>query len=324
MPTDPNRFLSPAVATLAKRAAQQCSNPYCDKFTSGPTDAEDKSLITGEAAHIQGANPTSARHDPEMKPEQRRNITNGIWLCGFCAKLIDSDEQRYSVDVLYRWKREHEEKVRRSQNNAPGENERRLLLRMKFESESPAAMQLVLDEPEYWQYFALIELVRDRVRVNAEKRARLRSGLVFLGAQFIDLQKFHTWLIERTRELHRLFGFLVNVIETKLRPAVSLEPPDALAILDAAQLIGTVCDGLFAWDCGIAGAVFPAELGRYQEQMLKWTDGLFQQIAQLPEAMAKPLVEKISGTHNIQIVLALPENFERVSLEMMSLVADLV
>jgi hypothetical protein len=39
-----------------------------------------------------------------MSSENRKAITNGIWLCQNCAKLVDNDENRYTVDLLRRWK----------------------------------------------------------------------------------------------------------------------------------------------------------------------------------------------------------------------------
>src|SRR5665213_2557944 len=122
---DPNRFSAADIATLAKRAGQRCSSPWCDSITSGPSDAPDESVITGEAAHIRGANQTSARYDRTMTPEQRSVITNGIWLCRVCARLIDRDERRFPVEVLYRWKTDHEERIRRAQGGGTAEHERR-------------------------------------------------------------------------------------------------------------------------------------------------------------------------------------------------------
>ncbi len=107
MATAPD-FSKPTIEALAKRAAQTCSNPDCRKATSGPHTDDGKAVIVGEAAHIKGARPTSKRFDPDMTDEQRAKASNGIWLCGVCAKLIDSDEPRFPVDLLRRWKVEHE------------------------------------------------------------------------------------------------------------------------------------------------------------------------------------------------------------------------
>jgi hypothetical protein len=96
---------------LAKRAAQLCSNPNCLKKTSGPHSNPEKAVNKGEAAHIRGARPRSARYDPSMTDEQRSDITNGIWLCVSCASEIDKDEGRFDHQLLHIWKKIHEDKV---------------------------------------------------------------------------------------------------------------------------------------------------------------------------------------------------------------------
>ncbi len=94
--------------TLAQRAGHRCSNPSCQQSTSGPRTEEFLGVNIGVAAHIHAASPGGARYDELMLPEQRRDIRNGIWLCQNCAKLIDNDERRYTVEVVYRWKMEAE------------------------------------------------------------------------------------------------------------------------------------------------------------------------------------------------------------------------
>lgn len=47
-----DHFKQAVVTTLAKRAANICSNPDCRTVTSGPTDAPMGSINIGEAAHI--------------------------------------------------------------------------------------------------------------------------------------------------------------------------------------------------------------------------------------------------------------------------------
>jgi len=103
-------FLESTKKTLAKRAGQVCSNPDCRRPTSGPHSDESKAVNLGEAAHIRAArNKPQARYDPNMTDEERRDITNGIWLCNVCAKKIDLDEEKYTVKLLNKWKKEHED-----------------------------------------------------------------------------------------------------------------------------------------------------------------------------------------------------------------------
>jgi hypothetical protein len=90
--------------TLAKRVALQCSNPKCRVTTSGPHASSARSINIGVASHITAAAPGGPRYDAALSTEERISIDNAIWLCQSCAKLIDSDSQRYSVRILKFWK----------------------------------------------------------------------------------------------------------------------------------------------------------------------------------------------------------------------------
>lgn len=94
--------------TLAKRVGCRCSNPQCTCPTSGPHTEVNKSVNLGVAAHITAAKKGGPRYNPLLTPKQRKSIENGIWLCQTCAKLIDSDEARFPVELLNEWKTEAE------------------------------------------------------------------------------------------------------------------------------------------------------------------------------------------------------------------------
>lgn len=97
--------------TLARRVGFLCSNPNCQKPTSGPQIVPDKALSIGVAAHITAASSGGPRFDPFLTSEKRSSIRNGIWLCQNCAKLIDSDETRYTMELLLEWKESAENKA---------------------------------------------------------------------------------------------------------------------------------------------------------------------------------------------------------------------
>lgn len=106
---NPNEFRQNTINTLTKRAGQRCSNPDCEKATSGGHSDATKAIIIGEAAHIQGQKLTkSARYNPNMTPVQRRSIENGIWLCRGCHKIVDTDPTKYPVSLLLKWKKDRE------------------------------------------------------------------------------------------------------------------------------------------------------------------------------------------------------------------------
>ena len=90
--------------SLAHRVGLLCSNPECRAHTTGPQTDPVKIVDVGVAAHITAASPGGPRFDPCLSDKERASVTNGIWLCQNCAKLIDSDVVRFSSSVLRGWK----------------------------------------------------------------------------------------------------------------------------------------------------------------------------------------------------------------------------
>ncbi len=97
-------FSSSVIQTLARRAGVLCSNPDCELPTSGPSKNPNNSVNVGVAAHIAAASPGGPRYNALRSGETRSAISNGIWLCQVCAKLIDSDPDRYTPERLQAWK----------------------------------------------------------------------------------------------------------------------------------------------------------------------------------------------------------------------------
>ncbi len=129
--------------TLARRVGFRCSNPQCQKLTSGPQINPQKSINIGVASHIAAASLGGKRYDKVQTPEQRKSIDNGIWLCQSCSKLVDSDEHRYSVELLKKWKLDAENRALQDlEQNRP-----------EIWSENADPLEIfsqLLDEPENW------------------------------------------------------------------------------------------------------------------------------------------------------------------------------
>lgn len=117
-----DEFTQAVKETLANRASQKCSNPDCRIVTSGPHSIPNKFMNVGVAAHICAAAPGGKRYDPSMTPQQRADIENGIWLCPKCAKLIDSDESKYTPELLHAWKREHDTSISKELEGSKSNN----------------------------------------------------------------------------------------------------------------------------------------------------------------------------------------------------------
>lgn len=97
-------FSQKTIDTLCERVGGKCSNPICRKETKGPHSDPRKRVSVGEAAHITAAAKGGPRYNPDLTPEERSGIENGIWLCSNCARMIDNDEKKYPVELLKMWK----------------------------------------------------------------------------------------------------------------------------------------------------------------------------------------------------------------------------
>jgi hypothetical protein len=101
-----DNFSEATKRVLAARVGHHCSNPSCVGSTSGPALDEDRVVNIGVGAHIAAAAPGGKRYNATMTPADRSSASNGIWLCQSCSHLIDSDDDRYTVDLLHGGKRD--------------------------------------------------------------------------------------------------------------------------------------------------------------------------------------------------------------------------
>jgi hypothetical protein len=99
-------FSAKTIRLLQGQVGYCCSNPDCRRVTIGPAVEQERTVNIGVAAHITAASEGGPRYDGSLASPARKSAGNGIWLCQVCAKLIDSDPARYTVDLLHGWKRE--------------------------------------------------------------------------------------------------------------------------------------------------------------------------------------------------------------------------
>jgi hypothetical protein len=93
-----DEFSEKTKKALAARAGWCCSLTGCGKLTVGPSEeGPDAITMIGKAARICGAASGPGRYDPDMAPEQRSDIENGIWLCADHADMVDRDEVTFDV-----------------------------------------------------------------------------------------------------------------------------------------------------------------------------------------------------------------------------------
>jgi len=107
-----DEFTKTTVDRLARRAGYICAYPGCRQLTVGPSEDRVSGLtMVGVAAHITAAAEGGPRYEKDLKPEERADESNGVWMCQLHGKLIDDNASRNTVAELKRWKSQHEDWV---------------------------------------------------------------------------------------------------------------------------------------------------------------------------------------------------------------------
>jgi hypothetical protein len=208
-------FNKKTIDTVAKRAAFKCSNPDCLVSTVGPNSDPQKSTLIGEAAHIYGARPNSKRYKSNMTDATRAEITNSIWLCRNCHKLIDTDAEKYSSEVLFIWREQHEKYVN-LKLGTPSEKiqvelqDSKLLL---FDNYPSIIRRIVLDKPDGWEWRLTAELMRFFNRPLFQRIHDLDNGLYVKPIIHIRQDEVMSWISERLSETSILFDPIVKLID---------------------------------------------------------------------------------------------------------------
>lgn len=163
---------------LAERAAYFCSSPRCRKLTIGPHTDPSKALKTGCAAHIHAAAVGGPRYDENQTPEQRRDISNGLWLCRECGQIVDSDVASHQAEDLRAWKATHEAMI--AEVRTKGYSDSLALLEAK-RLEPAVARKLVVAFEDHRALWAAFD-AENPVRVQ-QSLDRLRSHIVNLRGE---------------------------------------------------------------------------------------------------------------------------------------------
>lgn len=109
MATKRDDFSEATKRNAALRVNYHCSFKNCNRPTVGASlESKNKASSIGVAAHICAAAPGGPRFDANMSADERKDISNCIWMCQNHAHLIDTDETKYTVALLRQWKLEAE------------------------------------------------------------------------------------------------------------------------------------------------------------------------------------------------------------------------
>jgi hypothetical protein len=99
-------------------AGGRCQYSSCNRPVHiHPRSKETANLA--DAAHIIGCSASGPRGEHQLSAALAKDLSNLLLMCKICARVIDKNKAKYPVNLLRRWKREHEERVRTATGITP-------------------------------------------------------------------------------------------------------------------------------------------------------------------------------------------------------------
>lgn len=309
-----DRFKQTVVATLARRAANRCSNPDCGATTSGPAESPDDAVNVGEAAHIYGANRGSARYDLDMASADRSAITNAIWLCSNCHKLVDDDPDRYPAGLLFEWQREHEKLISQQVGKVAAEVRQRYEKRHleEFGRLSYLAERLILEKGEYWEYLLTAEVSRYEISPVVRRWNALKRGLYVKPFVRIEKDQSFAWLSDKSSEINsivRAFSELTNVEFKRSWGAPGVAGND-VDIVTTCRLFGEVCASALAWEESVRFSHVDECFTEVRDLYVGVAGAFLNQAEKIPQFLTDTIASKpTSGNHELILTITLPDGW---------------
>ncbi|WP_063326465.1 HNH endonuclease [Delftia sp. GW456-R20] len=309
-----DRFKQAVIATLARRSANQCANPDCGALTSGPSENPHDSVNLGEAAHIYGANPGSARYEPTMTSVDRSSITNAIWLCGNCHKLIDDDPAKYPSGLLFEWQRAHEQFIAEKVGKTSA------LIRKKFEDRhleefgrlSYLSERLILEKGDLWEYRLTAEVLRFEMEPVQHRWNALKRNLYTLPGTRVTKEDFFPWIGLKLKEIRNISHSFVEISNNEFAIAWGAPgvPGKDTAIVATARLYSEMCQSALKWEESIRFAFLDRIFEELQNLLIGTAGRIIDEAAKLPAFFAETLGKNpVKGRFELILALNLSEGW---------------
>lgn len=308
-----DRFKQSVIVTLAKRAANRCSNPNCGAITSGPTEEPNGSVNVGEAAHIYGANPGSARYDPDMTSADRSAITNAIWLCSNCHKLVDDDPIKYPVGLLFEWQKEHERRMAEQVGKVAAEIRQRYEKRYleEFGRLSYLSERLITEKNKYWEYLLTAEVLRYETAPIIQRWNALQRGLYVKPFVRVKKEDSFEWVSDKLEEVSKISQAFDKLLNKEFSRAWG--PPgtagSAMYIVTTCRLFSEVCASALAWEESVRFARVDERFKEVCNLLAGITATLLDQVEKMPKFLVDTISSKpTSGIYELIIKLTPPDD----------------
>lgn len=310
---DEDRFKQPIITTLAKRAANRCSNPDCGAFTTGPAEDRSTSINVGVAAHIFGARPGSARYNSLMTSIERSSITNAIWLCANCHKMIDDDPEKFPSGLLFEWLSNHEKTVGELIGKAGAELRRKYDDRHleEFGRLSYLSERIIREKGEYWEYQLTAEILRFEMAPILQQWDALKRGLYMKPNFQVSADDSFPWMQTRLAELTQLthaFSELLNKEFARAWGEPGTPGIDTL-IVSTCRLYSGMCKSAIDWEETVRFSKVDEIFDDIKSTLVGVAGGFIEEAQKLPTHLAKIVTDLTPGKYELALTIALPDGW---------------
>ncbi|MFN4166442.1 MAG: HNH endonuclease [Ferrovibrio sp.] len=308
------KFSGDVVAALGKRAALRCSNPDCGVLTSGPSAEPSAAINIGEAAHIYGRTAEAARFNEDLTLSERSDITNGIWLCRNCHKMVDADEGRFPAELLFAWRQSHEREVLKNIGRK-GDLLRQIVTDEKlrdFDDESYSVRQIALDKPDFWEYKLTAAILKAKLAPIHRQLMDLEGGLYVKKSVYIAPGDILDWVRMKFNEVGKIAGALDGIINKELPESWGPpgHPGDEVQILRVCKLLAMAAQNLLEWEEEIRFASFPLEFMPLQDLLEGVAGNPIKEVMKIPSSLSAVFdQEDPRGIHELNLTFNMPEGF---------------
>jgi hypothetical protein len=265
-----------------------------------------------------------------MASADRSDITNAIWLCGNCHKLVDDDPGRYPAGLLFEWQREHEKRMAEQVGKAGAEIRHRYEIRHleEFGRLSYLAERLLLEKGDLWEYRLTSELLRYEMAPELRRWDALRRGLYMKPTVRVAVREFGHWLADRISEALKITSAFEELMNQEFHRAWG-EPGvagDDSQIISTCRSCAEMCSSALAWEEQVRFAKTHNAFDDVLYLLRGVMGGVIDQAARVPKFMAETFDGKPeSGTYFLNLTLVLPEDWhDRVGGAMQRAEAEII
>jgi hypothetical protein len=248
-----------------------------------------------------------------MSDAERADITNGIWLCRICHKMVDADADRYTSDLLLNWRRIHDSQMAQ-QLGKPGE-----LIRLRtmektagFGDLSALAQQILIDKPDFWEYKVTAEILRYKLESIVWRASALRDGLYSKPFVPVPTSQAFDWMSLRLGELVSQASAFERLVNQKMKAAWG-EPGVAgsqTEIIRVCSLLAECGEQIVGWEERVQFSKLHDAFNECKNLLAGNGAILLDTIAKIPSEISKIFaVESPHGAHKISLVPDLPDGW---------------